>query len=199
MEHPPLEHPPTSFLQQSVRRVALACVQCRSRKVRCDATLPSCNRCLADMKSCKYQQSRRGGRPRQRAAAPARNMVEDAAASEQGHQVQWDNVSATANQALGSNSSDSGTAGRSSLSDSDTLIHVSNGVGITLGANYLTQAQVDHLLTKYYAFSTSHIRACSLDGRFCFGSPASQLHPIPYFQSCYTLVPSLPTRSTQVP
>lgn len=38
-------------------------------------------------------------------------------------------------------------------------------------------------------FSTSHIRACSLDGRFCFGSPASQLHPIPYFQSCYTLVP----------
>lgn len=152
MEHPPLEHPPTSFLQQSVRRVALACVQCRSRKVRCDATLPSCNRCLADMKSCKYQQSRRGGRPRQRAAAPARNMVEDAAASEQGHQVQWDNVSATANQALGSNSSDSGTAGRSSLSDSDTLIHVSNGVGITLGATYLTQAQVDHLLTKYYAF-----------------------------------------------
>jgi hypothetical protein len=141
MEQTPLELHPTSRLQRPVSRVALACIQCRSRKVRCDATLPSCNRCLADTKTCKYQMSRRGGRPRRPAAT-----------SEQHHQSQWDNISATANEPLASNSFGTGTGGSSSQSDPDTAINTSNVNGVTLGDTHLTQAQVDQLLTKYYVF-----------------------------------------------
>lgn len=39
----------------------MACVQCRGRHVKCDATQPSCNRCRRDGKECTYQKSRRGG------------------------------------------------------------------------------------------------------------------------------------------
>ena len=44
-----------------INRVILACVQCRSRHVKCDATQPVCNRCTRDGKECIYQKSRRGG------------------------------------------------------------------------------------------------------------------------------------------
>lgn len=149
MEHPPLA---TSLLQRSTPRVALACIQCRSRKVRCDATLPSCNRCLADTKTCRYQKSRRGGRPRRSAPAPLLDTVETPAAPEQQHQSQWDEISATADRPLGSKSSCTGTAGSSSQSNFDALVNVSTVDGVTLGGTYLTQAQVNQLLTKYYLF-----------------------------------------------
>ena len=42
-------------------RVVLACVQCRSRHVKCDSNQPVCNRCRRDGKECIYQKSRRGG------------------------------------------------------------------------------------------------------------------------------------------
>ncbi|KAI2604674.1 hypothetical protein GGR54DRAFT_449644 [Hypoxylon sp. NC1633] len=41
-------------------RVSLACVQCRSKHVKCDATLPACNRCQLEDKPCFYAKSRRG-------------------------------------------------------------------------------------------------------------------------------------------
>lgn len=41
-------------------RVSLACVQCRSKHVKCDATLPACNRCQQEDKPCFYAKSRRG-------------------------------------------------------------------------------------------------------------------------------------------
>lgn len=41
-------------------RVSLACVQCRSKHVKCDATLPACLRCQAEAKPCFYAKSRRG-------------------------------------------------------------------------------------------------------------------------------------------
>ncbi|KAH9880026.1 hypothetical protein J1614_002051 [Plenodomus biglobosus] len=44
-----------------IERVMLACVQCRSRHVKCDATQPTCNRCKRDGKDCTFQKSRRGG------------------------------------------------------------------------------------------------------------------------------------------
>jgi hypothetical protein len=44
-----------------IDRVVLACVQCRSRHVKCDSTQPICNRCKRDGKECVYQKSRRGG------------------------------------------------------------------------------------------------------------------------------------------
>ncbi|KAM5490602.1 hypothetical protein MaudMau93_002406 [Microsporum audouinii] len=45
-------------------RVSLACVQCRSRHLKCDAKAPRCSRCQADGKQCTYLKSRRGGRRR---------------------------------------------------------------------------------------------------------------------------------------
>ncbi|KAI1811836.1 hypothetical protein GGS20DRAFT_588123 [Poronia punctata] len=41
-------------------RVSLACVQCRSKHMRCDATQPTCGRCLLEKKPCYYAKSRRG-------------------------------------------------------------------------------------------------------------------------------------------
>ncbi|KAL3488381.1 hypothetical protein BJX62DRAFT_212023 [Aspergillus germanicus] len=48
------------------RRVSLACVPCRSKHLRCDATTPVCTRCRSENLECVYLKSRRGGRrPRQ--------------------------------------------------------------------------------------------------------------------------------------
>lgn len=44
-----------------IERVMLACIQCRSRHVKCDSNQPVCNRCRRDGKECNYQKSRRGG------------------------------------------------------------------------------------------------------------------------------------------
>ncbi|KAI1282756.1 hypothetical protein F5Y07DRAFT_196770 [Xylaria sp. FL0933] len=41
-------------------RASLACVQCRSKHVKCDAKQPSCGRCLLEEKPCFYTKSRRG-------------------------------------------------------------------------------------------------------------------------------------------
>ena len=50
-------------------RVSLACLPCRSRHIRCDATRPRCRRCLSRGKECHYEKSRRGGLDRETLAA----------------------------------------------------------------------------------------------------------------------------------
>ena len=50
-------------------RVSLACVTCRARHVRCDASKPACQRCVANGKQCRYAESRRGGLTRSALAA----------------------------------------------------------------------------------------------------------------------------------
>ena len=47
---------------QPSKRISLACIQCRSRHLRCDAATPTCSRCRDSGKQCTYQKSRRGGR-----------------------------------------------------------------------------------------------------------------------------------------
>lgn len=42
-------------------RSSLACLPCRSRHLKCDATRPQCNRCLEVARQCQYAPSRRGG------------------------------------------------------------------------------------------------------------------------------------------
>lgn len=39
----------------------MACLPCRSRHLKCDATRPQCNRCLEVSRECQYAPSRRGG------------------------------------------------------------------------------------------------------------------------------------------
>lgn len=45
-------------------RASLACVQCRSRHLRCDAGTPTCARCQQEGSQCTYMKSRRGARAR---------------------------------------------------------------------------------------------------------------------------------------
>jgi hypothetical protein len=42
-------------------RSSLACLQCRTKHVKCDAKQPRCSRCIAYDKTCQYTASRRGG------------------------------------------------------------------------------------------------------------------------------------------
>ncbi|KAK8016346.1 hypothetical protein PG993_014535 [Apiospora rasikravindrae] len=65
-------------------RVSLACVQCRSKHIKCDATLPACKRCTNEGKSCFYAKSRRGIRDQKKrslvldrpVAIPTRRSIE---------------------------------------------------------------------------------------------------------------------------
>lgn len=49
--------------------MSLACMQCRARHLRCDATKPACSRCLQERQDCNYPNSRRGGLTRAALAA----------------------------------------------------------------------------------------------------------------------------------
>lgn len=51
----------TTSDSKRIDRVILACIQCRGRHVKCDATQPICNRCKREGKECIFQKSRRGG------------------------------------------------------------------------------------------------------------------------------------------
>lgn len=64
---------PTSS-QGGAIRASLACVPCRTRHVRCDASRPACRRCLTESKQCRYAESRRGGLTRA-ALAARRNLT----------------------------------------------------------------------------------------------------------------------------
>lgn len=51
---------PTSQARGATRS-SLACLPCRSRHLKCDATRPQCERCLEVARPCQYAPSRRGG------------------------------------------------------------------------------------------------------------------------------------------
>lgn len=51
-------------------RIALACISCRSKHLKCDAATPVCSRCRADDKQCTYLKSRRGGRRSRKPTEP---------------------------------------------------------------------------------------------------------------------------------
>lgn len=144
-------HSGTPQMRRPIRRVALACIQCRLRKVKCDATQPLCTRCQVDGKQCEYQKSRRGGRPRRPVPAPLQ-AAESTPSSETSRQ--W--IEAVSS-GTDSNSSVAKSAGSSSQSVSDTLEVLSNLDTVALGGTQLTNIQVDQLLSQYYVyFHVSH-------------------------------------------
>lgn len=61
-----------------IERVVLACVQCRSRHVKCDAEQPVCKRCKRDGKECVYRKSRRGGLDKAALAARRLRLQQEA-------------------------------------------------------------------------------------------------------------------------
>lgn len=66
--------------------MALACTECRARHLKCDAGVPSCNRCETDGRNCSYIKSRRGwkGTRRKKAAAAAAAKEETKSGSDEG-------------------------------------------------------------------------------------------------------------------
>lgn len=136
-------------IKRSIRRVALACIQCRARKVRCDSTQPACNRCRADEKQCEYHKSRRGGRPRRPVNAPVQ------VAADELHSPTHSLVN------FGYRTESNSFAHRSSGSSSTQSVcdsSESKFSGITLPkGTRLTNTLVDQLLTQYYTyFHVSH-------------------------------------------
>ncbi|ORY10670.1 hypothetical protein BCR34DRAFT_485278 [Clohesyomyces aquaticus] len=121
------------------RRVALACVQCRNRKVKCDASMPVCKRCQADDKHCEYLKSRRGGRPRHKHSSEKSTTAGDHPPPTMS--TQWDEVFAAA-------SSNIISYDELSMEGSSQTCSISGATSSTLpfeGSN-------DHLLTQYYTF-----------------------------------------------
>lgn len=56
-------------------RSSLACLPCRSRHLKCDATRPHCKRCLEVSRQCQYAPSRRGGLDRAALAERRRRLA----------------------------------------------------------------------------------------------------------------------------
>jgi hypothetical protein len=79
-----------------IKPVNLACIQCRTRHVKCDATQPACTRCTRDGKECNYQKSRRGGLDK---AALTRRRLRLQQEAERAQQVQT-HIQADRNQNL---------------------------------------------------------------------------------------------------
>ncbi|KAH8727024.1 hypothetical protein GQ44DRAFT_725776 [Phaeosphaeriaceae sp. PMI808] len=144
-------------LKRPIRRVPLACVQCRSRKVKCDATLPRCNRCVADEKKCEYQKSRRGGRPRQPVATPLQIPADEGRQNtlRNGETLTQARSSSTCfSNKSGSGSASIGSSTHSLLDPLDSSLQLNY---ITLGGECLVRVQIDQLLSQYYCFfHTAH-------------------------------------------
>lgn len=60
---------PSRSTRGAPTRVSLACIPCRTRHVRCDASQPTCARCSEEGRQCHYAKSRRGGLDRATLAA----------------------------------------------------------------------------------------------------------------------------------
>ncbi|KAF2681254.1 hypothetical protein K458DRAFT_392044 [Lentithecium fluviatile CBS 122367] len=178
--------PSLSPAKRPIQRVALACIQCRSRKVRCDATLPTCRRCIADGKACEYQKSRRGGRPRRLAAAPLQVNLDH---SPSGDSLQSANIGGASTD---SSSSGHGSTGSSAQSVCDSLDIKCLYRIVLSGGPRLTRIHADQLLTQYYIyFHISHpcvLPRWSLQSRMV-GEPAISDYLIPvllYIGSIFT-------------
>ncbi|KAF9735063.1 hypothetical protein PMIN06_000838 [Paraphaeosphaeria minitans] len=135
--------------KRSIRRVALACIQCRARKVRCDSTQPACNRCRADEKNCEYQKSRRGGRPRRPTTVP----IQVAAGESHSPTYSSSNFASRANSHLLRH----GTSGSSTTQSVCENLELKSFETVLPSGTRLTNTLVDQLLTQYYThFHVSH-------------------------------------------
>lgn len=151
---------PTHNQKRPIHRVALACVQCRSRKVRCDANLPHCIRCQADGKTCEYQKSRRGGKIKHTATGFLQTPEKSHPAVDVAHTVPLStaltcNTSDTYSSGRGS--AERGSVGSSTHSTVGTTEPVSPLINSTRLWTCLTPCQTDQLLSSYYtSFHVAH-------------------------------------------
>jgi hypothetical protein len=147
--------------KRPIRRVALACTQCRSRKLKCNTNFLFCRRRHVDGKSCVYHQSRRGGRPRRpttmqsqtvRAGTPP--LFRDQTTSPWAWSWAWGRNpgTTTASHPTSCKSSASGSTTNSIQNIVDASDSLSHLCTITRDVDHLTQSQIDKLLTNYYTY-----------------------------------------------
>ena len=70
--------------------VPLACTECRSRHLKCDAGTPSCGRCVTDARECTYVKSRRGWKGSRRRAHGSTSRAGSVSGNESGFGVMSD-------------------------------------------------------------------------------------------------------------
>lgn len=135
-----------------IERVVLACIQCRSRHVKCDSNQPICNRCRRDGKECNYQKSRRGGLNKEALARRRLRLQQEA---EQGRQVakepiQVDQASSHTTPMSSSQGDDSFHSGHSSIpSLRDLRIQ---DLGSSMSGTLSFQVNDERLLELYYEY-----------------------------------------------
>jgi hypothetical protein len=154
-------HSSTTYaLKRPIRRVALACIPCSSRKVKCNAIVPNCKRCQSDGNICDFQKSRRGSRPRRPTTAPLQTPATDALAQEKQQSTSFlGDISCitlehrqTGYDLSNSIPTESPTQGVTDTSDS-----ASHPDTITLGGVCFTWTRRDQLLSSYFVFfHTAH-------------------------------------------
>ncbi|KAF2034331.1 hypothetical protein EK21DRAFT_97443 [Setomelanomma holmii] len=147
----------SNTLKRPIRRVALSCIQCRSRKLKCDATLPNCERCLANGKTWEYQKTRCGGRPRRPVTIPLQPVTDDDLPLVEDRAVSpwsWGKDSGTTAAYVSNSrtSSESGTTVSSAQSIADSFEFMSRLESTTSTILHLTQVQIDQLLTGYFVY-----------------------------------------------
>ncbi|KAG8410403.1 hypothetical protein J3458_017727 [Metarhizium acridum] len=73
----------TATAKAGASRASIACLACRTRHIRCDATKPVCKRCEEDGKECNYTKSRRGGLDRAALAARRKRLAKQSSTGPQ--------------------------------------------------------------------------------------------------------------------
>jgi len=146
---------PSHSEPRSVNRVALACIQCRNRHVKCDAVQPVCTRCDREGKECNYQKSRRGGLDK---AALARRRLALQQQAERCQKTQ-NNVDQDLNQVYDHHSS-TDSSQTTDLDDlfpsiprfSATNLDIAGSAHSTLDGAMAFSVNLDRLLDLYYEY-----------------------------------------------
>lgn len=135
-----------------IERVVLACIQCRSRHVKCDSNQPACNRCRRDGKECNYQKSRRGGLNKEALARRRLKLQQEADQAKQKARepTQVDEASSHTTPMSSSQGDDTLYSGRSSIpSLQDLRIHDQR---LSPSGTLSFQINDDRLLELYYEY-----------------------------------------------
>jgi hypothetical protein len=137
----------------STSRISLACLPCRQRHVKCDATRPVCGRCSTENKTCHFLDSRRGGLTRD-ALAERRQHRQDQVRTSQPADVVPSGPSTVGfepsyNESHARAISDDGCVSRSGATSSPTLFD-SGSASIQDLLDHDWNPSGDHHLELYY-------------------------------------------------
>ncbi|KAJ4983331.1 C6 transcription factor [Stagonosporopsis vannaccii] len=135
-----------------IERVVLACIQCRSRHVKCDSNQPVCNRCRRDGKECIYQKSRRGGLNKEALARRRLKLQQEAEHAKQKakEQIQVDEATSHNTPMSSSQGDDTIYSGRSSVPSLQDLRIQDHGPSPSATLSF--QVNDERLLELYYEY-----------------------------------------------